>query len=535
MTGWVQLFNGTDLTGWKTHLDQPGDWEVENGLLVGRGPRPSHLFSERGNFENFHLRVQAKINDGGDSGIFFRSDFAIKLIDKFGTRIPPGYEAQILENPTGTRKTGSLLGTGPWVEFPETLTRPNQWFLLEVVAIDNRIEIKVNGKTTVNFLDPKNTHKMGHFALQHGHPASKVQFRKIEIKELPANKTVIPPLAVAPFDATKAKEHQDAWAKHLGVDVETTNSIGMKLRLIPPGEFTMGSSAEEQQAAIVNLEQTHRRIDAGGKDGRLPYIEYLRPLIAAEGPAHRVKLKEAFYLAGTEVTQAQFETFVRATKYVTSAERDPKGGILWGRVKQEQSREFHWRTPARLPRGPNHPVTQVSYNDAVAFCQWLSTKEGITYVLPTEAQWEFACRAGTQTPWFSGTEPADLEKYAWGEFKVDPAIKEFEFHEVAKKAPNPFGLYDMIGNAQEWCRDWYSPTAYSVRAETDPTGPKTPDAEKNRLVRGGAIFLPHDLRSAIRRRAGVDYAENGVGFRVTVVGDLKPKPPGSKDEKKGTP
>jgi formylglycine-generating enzyme required for sulfatase activity len=295
----------------------------------------------------------------------------------------------------------------------------------------------------------------------------------------------------------------------------------MKLRLIPPGEFTMGSSAEEQQAAVVNLEQAFRRVGGAGKDGRIAYVDYLRPLVAAEGPAHRVKLTEAFYLARTEVTQAQFETFVRATNYVTSAERNPQGGILHGRVSHEQGKAFHWRNPARLPRGPNHPVTQVSYNDALAFCKWLSAKESVTYVLPTEAQWEFACRAGTRTPWFSGTESADLEKYAWGEFKVDSTVKEFEFHEVAKKEANPFGLYDMIGNAQEWCRDWYSPTTYAVRAETDPAGPTAPDADKNRLVRGGAIFLPHDLRSAIRRRAGEDYAENGVGFRVAVVGDLK--------------
>ncbi len=333
-----------------------------------------------------------------------------------------------------------------------------------------------------------------------------------------------PAPAVAPFDAAKAKELQERWATHLGVKVEHTNSIGMKLRLVPPGEFTMGSNAEEQQAALANMEQLLRRVDPGDKS-RIGYIEYLRPLVASEGPAHRVKLTEPVYLGSTEVTHAQFEAFVRETKYVTSAERNPKGGILHGRVTHEQSKDFHWRNPARLPRGANHPVTQISYEDAMAFCGWLSQKEGVTYTLPTEAQWEFACRAGSQTPWFSGNNPADLEKFAWGEFHIDPDLKEFEYHEVAKKAPNPFGLYDMIGNAQEWCRDWYSPTAYSVRPETDPLGPTAPDKEKKRVVRGGAIFVPYDLRSAIRRRANENYAENGLGFRVAVVGNLKPQIP----------
>jgi formylglycine-generating enzyme required for sulfatase activity len=225
-----------------------------------------------------------------------------------------------------------------------------------------------------------------------------------------------------------------------------------------------------------------------------------------------------------EVTASQFEQFVKATNYLTSAERSDKGGIVWGRVEPESSRDFDWRKPCRLARGPNHPVTQVSYADAREFCRWLSDREGVDYALPTEAQWEFACRAGTQTPWFCGQQTAELEKYAWGEFQIDASVKEFEFHAVGQKRSNAFGLFDMLGNAQEWCRDWYSPTAYSDRVQTDPTGPQTPDAERNRVVRGGAIFLPSDLRSAIRRRATEQYAENGLGFRVAVVGNLKRSP-----------
>lgn len=328
----------------------------------------------------------------------------------------------------------------------------------------------------------------------------------------------------APFDAQQASQQQDAWAKHLGAPVELTNSIGMKLRLIPPGKFIMGSSAEEQRVALAEMEQTLRRVDKGDEQGRIAYIEYLRPLIASEGPAHPVTLTEPFYLGSTEVTSAQFEEFVRSTDYVTSAEADAKGGVLWKRRVYEQSTEFQWRRPGRLPRTENHPVTQVSWTDARTFCEWLSEKEGRIYTLPTEAQWEYACRAGTQTPWTSGADPAALESFAWGEYQTGGADDEYEFHEVAQKQSNGFGLFDMHGNVQEWCQDYYAPTSYGARAETDPLGPEAPDVDKNHSIRGGAIFQPYDLRSAIRRRAGANYAENGLGFRVAIVGDLAAPP-----------
>jgi hypothetical protein len=174
-SGFVQLFNGKDLTGWKTHPADKAKWAVEDGLLVGRGPK-GHLFSERGDYQNFVYRVEAMINDRGNSGQYFRT--------KFGRSFPDGYEAQINSTHSDPIRTGSLY---KFVKVTEQLHKPDEWFTQEVTAIGNHIVIKVNGKTTVDFVDPKNTYTKGHFALQQHDPGTVVKFRKIEVKELPAS------------------------------------------------------------------------------------------------------------------------------------------------------------------------------------------------------------------------------------------------------------------------------------------------------------------------------------------------------------
>jgi hypothetical protein len=187
--GWVQLFNGKDLTGWKTHPDDKGHWEVKDGAIVGSGSEVGHLFTERGDFENFHIRVEAKISDKGNSGLFFRTQFQRSY--------PRGYEAQINSTHVDPIRSGSLYPTMKLTKEErkkilvfEQLHKPDEWFTEEVIAKGNHIIIKVNGKTTVDFVDTHNTHKKGHFALQlhgasNGVPTT-VYFRKVEVKELPA-------------------------------------------------------------------------------------------------------------------------------------------------------------------------------------------------------------------------------------------------------------------------------------------------------------------------------------------------------------
>ena len=210
--GWVQLFNGKDLTGWKIHPKPGGQiqevvtvekggkvvayegklrngkqvplWRVEDGVLIGSGPA-SHLFSQRDDYKNFRYRVDAQINDHGNSGQYFRT--------AFGPGFPRGYETQINSTHGDPIRTGSLYPSfGPSREdrdkiiVKEQLVKPDTWFTQEVDAVGNHIVIKVNGKTTVDYKDPKNTYSKGHFALQGHDPGTVVKFRKIEVQELPA-------------------------------------------------------------------------------------------------------------------------------------------------------------------------------------------------------------------------------------------------------------------------------------------------------------------------------------------------------------
>ncbi|MCS6851910.1 MAG: DUF1080 domain-containing protein [Gemmataceae bacterium] len=186
--GFVSLFNGKDLTGWKVYPEGTGNWKVEDGAIVGSGPA-SHLFSERGDYQNFHFRIEAKINDGGNSGQYFRA--------QFGKGFPAGYEAQINATHKDKIRTGSLYPAfnrklseedRRKILVLEPLHKPDEWFTQEVIADGNHIIILVNGKKTVDFIDTNNTYTKGHFAIQQHDPGSVVRVRKIEVKELPPSK-----------------------------------------------------------------------------------------------------------------------------------------------------------------------------------------------------------------------------------------------------------------------------------------------------------------------------------------------------------
>ncbi len=173
---WVQLFNGKNLDGWKTHPDDKARWSVKDGNLVGEGP-VGHLYSERDDYENFVYRIEAKISDKGNSGQYFRS--------KFAKGFPPAYEAQINSTHGDPQRTGSLYN---FAKVTDMLVPPDTWFSQEVTAVGNHIIIKVNDKVVVNFIDPKNTHTKGHFAIQQHNDGSVITVRKIEVIELPATK-----------------------------------------------------------------------------------------------------------------------------------------------------------------------------------------------------------------------------------------------------------------------------------------------------------------------------------------------------------
>jgi hypothetical protein len=209
--GWVSLFNGKDLTGWKIHPKPNRDiteitekkvdgkvvafegmvkgtkvplWRVEDGTIVGGGPA-SHLFSERDDYADFHFRVEAKINDKGNSGQYFRT--------AFGPGFPTGYEAQINATHTDRVKTGSLYPDPRTTlkDFKDKIAvldkaphKADEFFTQEVIAVGPKITILVNGKKTLEWKDPDFRYKKGHFALQAHDPGSVMTFRKIEVKEL---------------------------------------------------------------------------------------------------------------------------------------------------------------------------------------------------------------------------------------------------------------------------------------------------------------------------------------------------------------
>ena len=309
--------------------------------------------------------------------------------------------------------------------------------------------------------------------------------------------TGAPPPAIAPFDSAQAKLHQDAWAKYLKVPAETTNSIGMKLVLIPPGEFDMGSTREEVERLLSESKQRHEE-------------QWDIDRLHHEVPKHRVRITSVFCLGTCEVTAGQFRQFVADTDHVTGKGWNGKGGYgVDASGKWVQKPEWTWRQPGFEQSG-NHPVVQVGWNDAVSFCEWLSRKEGKSYRLPTEAEWEYACRAGTATPWQCGDSDATLPEHAW--FAVN---SHGTTHPAGQLKPSAWGLFDMHGNVWEWCGDCFADGYYKNSPPADPSGPPTGSL---RVLRGGGWTAPAaECRSAHRCWYLPPSQGGSLGFRVAAV------------------
>ena len=298
-----------------------------------------------------------------------------------------------------------------------------------------------------------------------------------------ANASAAPPPADAPFDAAGAKAHQQAWAKHLGLPVEKTVELpgGEKLALVlvPPGEFLMGSTPEEQARF------PKKPVAGGEKPDR---VQKQLP----EGPQHRVTITRPFYLGKYEVTQAQWQAVLGD---------NPSYAV-----------------------GPTLPVERVSWEMIQPFLAKLNENpaaEKMTLALPTEAQWEFACRAGTTTPFSSGETEDELREFGW--FDKYSGRKTYP---VGELKPNAFGLYDMHGNVEEWCRDYADETWYEKSPPSDPIGPST---GTHRVIRGGSFRSLASAgsgnsacRSATRTSTSPSSHLNTFGFRVAAEIDMAP-------------
>jgi formylglycine-generating enzyme required for sulfatase activity len=237
-----------------------------------------------------------------------------------------------------------------------------------------------------------------------------------------------------------------------------------------------------------------------------------------------VRITRPFYLGKHEVTVGQFRRFAGDTGYKTEAERDGKGANIFSETRQEFAPDAkgNWRMPGYV-QSEDHPVVCVSHRDAEEFCEWLTRKEGRRYRLPTEAEWEFACRAGTTTLYPEGDNPEGLaaianvaDASANRKFPIVTSIEAddgFVFAApVGSFAPNPWGLHDMIGNVNEWCSDWYDKAYYSAAPAADPSGPaQTP----RRVFRGGGWSnRPWNCRPADRLFCAHGDRYANVGFRV---------------------
>jgi serine/threonine-protein kinase len=326
-----------------------------------------------------------------------------------------------------------------------------------------------------------------------------------------------PPLAVAPFDATRAKQHQEAWATHLGMPVEETNSVGMKLALIPPGEFEMGSTPTEVAWAMEE-----------GKKQNEKERPYFLAHVPREAPQHHVRITRPFYLGVYPVTQAEYKrvTGVNPSDYTgnqmdVSAFRPP----LDAQVIQDRknaAQQIAGRDTSR------HPVEMVDWDEALEFCRKLSAMPaeraaGRVYRLPTEAQWEYACRAGTTTRWYSGNDVKRLGDVAW--FGRDACLMT---HPVGQKQPNAWGLYDMYGMGQ-WCFDRVGPRYYAQSPLDDPTGPSR---GPSRVKRGSHWpHAPSECRSAFRSDVRPDLHDRCTGFRV--VAEVEGKAAAGKGKAEG--
>ena len=325
------------------------------------------------------------------------------------------------------------------------------WNQLDLVRLGNTFAVFVNGRfagatTDLRWLKEKEEIEFPRKLFAGTLQCAGTMVRRVQIRDISA----LPPELFAPpfpFDARQAQEYQQLWANHMGRAVEETNSLGMKLRLIPPGEFIMGDKGY------------------------------------ADSPPRTVRITRPYYIGTLEVTRKQYVAIIK----------DP---TKIGNVEAAGDPEF--------------PIGGVNWAEAVAFCEALSARPeerqaGRRYRLPTEAEWEYACRAGTKTRYSFGDVATDKD----GNFRLDkdnasPLMKGGSF------PANAWGLFDMHGNLREWCADWWDKEYPKSSPLNDPTGSS---AGTQRECRGGGSNDPPiPTGHRFSQKPAVKYGD--IGFRV---------------------
>ncbi len=286
-----------------------------------------------------------------------------------------------------------------------------------------------------------------------------------------------------------------------------TNSIGMEFKNIPAGTFFMGSCMYSETDKKRD-DQLEKRRDIPQQSTCTAQVSVDKDALEEETPLHEVRISKGFQIGVYEVTLGQFKQFL------ASLEKTEINKIETNRFNQANN------------HGDEAAVAAVSWEDAQRFIDWLNKKEGNNkYRLPTEAEWEYAARAGSKTIYSWGDSLEKAPEYAW--FNMESAdllmwFPEGEFdekenfsHPVGLKKPNAWGLYDMAGNVWEWVNDGYSATYYLNSPKVDPTGPEGAEEEKLRCFRGGSWYgSVTNLRSAFRGLNAPTYRSDSLGFRL---------------------
>ncbi len=507
--GWRLLFDGQTTSGWQGYGGKPipPSWRVADGALQWSGGTGSYL-SSVDSFDSFELSLEWRVMKGGNGGVLYRCG---------GGNNPIGSapEIQLIDDASPDARelmsaTGAVYGLMP---VKEKATAPaGEWNKLRLLVSGNHVEHWINDRQVLEYelgsaewnrsvqsgkrlgigpdfkLSPR-----GPIALQGW--SREVAYRNIKIRALADPGDVTPRPTTQSAAAGPAAVSTPSLREGRERSLDLGNGVSMKLVQIPAGKFWMGSPETEQ--------------GRGDDEAR-----------------HEVTISKPFYMGVTHVTVDQFAAFVMESGYKTDAEQEGRSTgfeIKDGKFRFSDTAGVSWRSPSFEQKG-DHPVVQVSWNDARAFCDWLSKKSGKAVALPTEAQWEYACRAGTTTAYLWGDNPDDGKGWAnctdQSFRKQLPNADGTSFNwddgfvftsPVGSFKANAFGLHDMTGNAWQWCQDRYG--AYDDGAATDPTGSIT---GRFRVLRGGSFAHTSLCRVALRNRFEPRSRYDFFGFRVVL-------------------
>ena len=481
----VPLFNGKDLSGWSIDRDDKNGWRVEDGVIFARGVdfwTRNYLLTDR-EYSDYVLRLEFSLEKGAWTGVAVRAIPGENLPYKDGKRLFDHPIVKLIDNPEKNEQTGTM----HWVlnrmyvapDTPAVLQPAGSWNRMQIDMRGNRIQVWVNDKQIVNASLPQDAgfpdgtvpgmcRANGRIGLQRN--IGTVRFRNIEVKELPLNSA--PQESGARSSSYPAPPPVgEVGAPMKAGEVRDDNGLEMKFAYIPAGEFLMGSPMSDT-----------------GRNGN--------------EKQHRVRITKPFYMAVFSVTQSEYERVMGKNPSWFSSTGNGKNDV------------------AGMDTG-RFPVEQVSWDEAMEFCRKFTESEqkagrlpaGWKYTLPTEAQWEYACRAGTTTAYNVG------ETISMKDAKIDDA-KFGRTAVVGSYKPNAWGLNDMHGNVWQWCADWYDDKYYDNSPADDPLGPTSGAI---RVFRGGSWNDgPVLCRSAFRNGDEPAIRICHLGFRLVRVREESP-------------